>query len=401
MAIKIINQDFGEKFYNLLESTQNEINIISPFIGLKTAFSLTEWIEQNPNITCNIITRFIREEFIRGASSIEGLEHLIKAGANLYALQDLHTKLYIFDKHSVITGSANFTFKGFFKNHEFGLFMEDEPEFTEQCQDYFDGLLSMINSNGDWRISLERVEKERKLVNQNIKTRKGKKGLNEYNQAKWGAEIDTRKQQDKAAELKEHDFLEDAIKDTVSSQASTGIWLKFEGTSENRISNDEVYLKRKEKINEYMNRTFFPVRPTGIKEGDLLFLTVVSKDKDDNDVPIIVGYARSTGYKENYKININDPKYVRWNNRFPYYVEFTSGKFLDDSIRHGISLIELYREVKHNVYPSTVNKPETKIESIKKRHHQKSHLQITEFAKDYLLHKLDILFEKYGYEEIR
>lgn len=308
MAIKIINQDFGEKFYNLLESTQNEINIISPFIGLKTAFSLTEWIEQNPNIKCNIITRFIREEFIRGASSIEGLEHLIKAGANLYALQDLHTKLYIFDKHSVITGSANFTFKGFFKNHEFGLFMEDEPEFTGQCQDYFDGLLSMINSNGDWKISLERVEKERKLVNQNIKTRKGKKGLNEYNQAKWGAEIDTQKQQGKAAESKENDFLEDAIKDTVSSQASTGIWLKFEGTSENRISNDEVYLKRKEKINEYMNRTFFPVRPTGIKEGDLLFLTVVSKDKDDNDVPIIVGYARSTGYKENYKININPSK---------------------------------------------------------------------------------------------
>ncbi|MCM3742390.1 phospholipase D-like domain-containing protein [Oceanobacillus luteolus] len=44
-------------------------------------------------------------------------------GANLYALQDLHTKLYIFDKHSVITGSANFTFKGFFK-------MSDMNNFT-------------------------------------------------------------------------------------------------------------------------------------------------------------------------------------------------------------------------------------------------------------------------------
>lgn len=82
-------------------------------------------------------------------------------------------------------------------------------------------------------------------------------------------------------------------------------------------------------------------------------------------------------------------------------MEFTSGKFLDDSIRHGISLIELYREVKHNVYPSTVNEPETRIESIKKRHHQKSHLQITEYAKDYLLNKLENLFEKHGYQEIR
>lgn len=398
MTIKIISQDFGEKFYSLLESTQNEINIVSPFIGLKTAYSLTEWIEENLNVKCNIITRFNREEFIRGASSIEGLEQLIKVGANVYALQDLHSKLYIFDKHSVITGSANFTFKGFFKNHEFGLFMQNEPDFTKECQNYFDGLLSMINSDGDWKITLERVVKERKLVNQNINDR-GKKGLTVYNQAKWGAEIDTSKQQDTQPELKERDFLEDAIIDTVSSQARTGIWLKFEGTSENRISNNEIYLMRKRRINEYINRTFFPVKPTGIKDGDLLFLTVVSKDKDDNDVPIIVGYAKSSGYKENYKIDTNDSKYVRWNNRFPYYVEFTYGKFLDDSIKHGISLIELYRELKHNVYPSTVNKPETGIESIKKRHHQKSHLQITEYAKEYLLKKLDNLFEQYGYEE--
>lgn len=400
MTIKIINRDFGGMFYNLLESTENEISIISPFIGLKTALSLTEWIEQNPNIKCNIITRFNREEFIRGASSIEGLEHLVNAGANLFALQDLHTKLYIFDKHSVIMGSANFTFKGFYKNHEFGLYMENEPQFSNECQDYFNVLISMITSDGDWKITLERIIKERQLVNKIIKDRKGKEGLNEFNQAKWGAKIDLEKQQDTTPQIGEHDFLEDAIKGTASSTSRTGIWLKFEGTSENRINNNEVYLNRKRRINEYINRTFFPVRPTGIKEGDLLFLTVVSKDKDNNEVPIIVGYAKTSGYSENNKIDTNDPKYIKWNNRFPYYVEFTSGKFLDTSIKHGISLIELYRELKNNVYPSTVNNPETRIESIKKRHHQKSHLQITEYAGDYLLSKLENLFEKYGYEEI-
>ncbi|SES89308.1 PLD-like domain-containing protein [Salinibacillus kushneri] len=400
MSINIINQDFGEKFYKLLESTQSEINIISPFIGLKTAFSLNEWLEQNPNIKCNIITRFNREEFIRGASSIEGLEHLINAGANLYALQDLHTKLYIFDKNSVIMGSANFTFNGFYKNHEFGLYMENEPDFTRECQDYFDQIIFMITSDGDWKVTLERIIKERQLVNKNIKNRKGKKGLNEYNQAKWGAKIDQENQQEKTLKLREHDFLENAIKETVHSTISTGIWLKFEGTSENRISNNEVYLKRKRINNEYINRTFFPVRPTGIKKGDLLFLTVVSKDKDDNEVPIIVGYATTNGYNKDYKIDTQDPKYINWNNRFPYYVEFNNGRFLNDSIKHGISLIELYRELKHDVYPSTVNKPETKIESIKKRHYQKPHLQITEYAKDYLYSKLNSLFERYGYEDI-
>ena len=71
MSINLISKDFGEKFYSLLDSTEMQVNIISPFIGLKTAFGLAEWIESLENIKCCIITRFNREEFIRGASSIE------------------------------------------------------------------------------------------------------------------------------------------------------------------------------------------------------------------------------------------------------------------------------------------------------------------------------------------
>jgi phosphatidylserine/phosphatidylglycerophosphate/cardiolipin synthase-like enzyme len=178
MSINLISKDFGEKFYSLLDSTEKQINIISPFIGLKTAFSLAEWIENLDNIKCCIITRFNREEFIRGASSIEGLEHLVRAGAELYALQGLHTKLYIFDDHSIIMGSANFTFNGFYKNHEFGLYMEKESEFTKQCQNYFDTLFDKMNSNGDWQISIDRILKERHFVNKSIKNLKGKKGMN-------------------------------------------------------------------------------------------------------------------------------------------------------------------------------------------------------------------------------
>ncbi|MEZ7792180.1 phospholipase D family protein [Niallia circulans] len=399
MSINLISKGFGEKFYSLLDSTEDQINIISPFIGLKTAFGLAEWIESLDNIKCCIITRFNREEFIRGASSIEGLEYLVRAGAKLYALQDLHTKLYIFDNHSVIMGSANFTFNGFYKNHEFGLYMENESDFTKQCQDYFDGLLNQLKSNGDWQISLDRILKERQYVNISVKNLKGKKGMNEYNIAKWGGVLNDIPQPAQP-NGKETDILEDAISDITINNRKTGIWLKFEGTSQERISNNEIYLKRKRKINEYVNRTFFPKKPTGIKAGDTIFLTVVSKDKDENEVPIIIGYAEAKGFTESNKIDDSDSRYLKWNNRFPYYIEYTNGKFLNDNIMYGISLNELYRELNHKVYPATVNQPSIRLENIKKRHHQKSHIQITDFAKEYLIRKLNLLFEKHGYEEL-
>ncbi|WP_410986527.1 phospholipase D family protein [Bacillus cereus] len=400
MSINLISKDFGEKFYSLLDSTEMQVNIISPFIGLKTAFGLAEWIESLENIKCCIITRFNREEFIRGASSIEGLEHLIRAGAKLYALQDLHTKLYIFDNQSVIMGSANFTFNGFYKNHEFGLYMENEKDFTKQCQDYFDGILDKLKSNGDWEISLDRILKERHYVNKSIKNLKGKRDMNEYNIAKWGAVLND-VSQSTPLNGEEIDILEDAISDIATvNNGRTGIWLKFEGTSKERISNDEIYLKRKRRINEYVNRTFFPKKPTGIKSGDTIFLTVVSKDKDGNEVPIIIGYAEAQGFTESNKIDDTDSRYLKWNNRFPYYIEYTNGKFLNDSIMYGISLNELYRELNHKVYPATVNQPNLRIENIKKRHHQKSHIQITDIAKEYLIKKLNNLFKIHGYDNL-
>ena len=79
----------------------------------------------------------------------------------MYALQRLHTKLHIFDSKSVITVSANFTFNGFYKNHELGMLMEKEPLFSNECNNYFDGLLNDIKQTGDFEITLKKIEKEK------------------------------------------------------------------------------------------------------------------------------------------------------------------------------------------------------------------------------------------------
>ena len=155
MPISFLDKNFGSTFFSLLDSTKKQIRIISPFVGYKTAVALVNFIEETEDdIDCILITRFDREDFIKGVSSIAGLERLIKAGVKMYALQGLHTKLYIFDGESVIMGSANFTFNGFYKNHEFGIFMEKESQFSVECNNYFEGLLNDIKSSGDWEITI-------------------------------------------------------------------------------------------------------------------------------------------------------------------------------------------------------------------------------------------------------
>jgi phosphatidylserine/phosphatidylglycerophosphate/cardiolipin synthase-like enzyme len=169
MTVHLIDNNFGDTLYTLLESTRNQVLIISPFISFPTANKFATWLEQtDEDVECTVITRFNREEFIRSASSIKGLERLHQAGARLFALQHLHTKLYIFDQNSVLMGSANFTMGGFFKNHELGVYMEDELGFADQCRDYFGQLLTKIKENGDWEITQDLIEKEIKLTEKAI-----------------------------------------------------------------------------------------------------------------------------------------------------------------------------------------------------------------------------------------
>lgn len=305
---------------------------------------------------CNIITRFNREEFIQGASSLDALESLLHASAKLYALQNLHTKLYIFDNLSVILGSANFTLNGFFKNHEFGMCMEEELVFAQECTNYFYGLLNKIIEMPDnWEITQEKIDNERNYVNIAIANRK--KNHKIPNIIKWGAVIEdiTSSQETSHLGITQVDFIEKCLETEPILGANSGIWLKFEGGSDNRISNEIIYMDRKRKHYEYLNRTNFHRKPTGIKKGQIVFMAVISwKGSTNQGVPIIVGYAISKGFEESNIITKSDPRYAEWNKVFPYYIELEQGRFLKAPIKYGISLSDLCRELNTNLYPGTI-----------------------------------------------
>lgn len=387
VSVSLISSDLWNQFQDLLTCTEGEINIISPFIGKKTASLLANWLKTHPAVECNIITRFYREEFVEGVSSIHGLEELLHANAKIYALINLHSKVYLFDSHSTIIGSANFTQGGFVSNHEIAVLMEDEPEITEKAQEYFFDLLEQIQVLGDKGIvTQDWVDEERRRVPELAANQKDKT-VTYKNEFKRGAEL---------KKIVHDDLFESVLQGSEEVVERTGLWLKFEGKGDDRIPSELNYREMKGVRKRDLNETFFPRRPSGIQAEDTLFLTIVSYDEYNNPTPMIVGYATTSGFNQNNVVDESDVQETPWKHRFPFFVEFTDGKVIHAPIKNGIRLIDLYASIGKNTFPSLKKRPRVTQKTLHSMHFRRSHIQITKDASKFLMDELEQRFKRYG-----
>jgi len=386
MPCQLTKSNFSESFFDSLQRTHLSIDIVSPFIGRQLSVALCEFLSENPNVKMRLITRFYREDFIKGVSSLDALEELSRAGAEITALIGLHTKLYLFDNILAIMGSANLTYGGFYTNHELSVLFSEEDEIMSEFKNYFDELWTRIKSNGDWDVTIDRIAKEKDIV---VKCQVGRvEGVSKPNQSKWGAELD-----DAVARADEIETLLGET-DSPDYQGKTA-WLKFEGTGSNRIPSDATYFEIKSQRND-VERTYFPVNPSGIKAEDVLYLTVVSYDKNGRAVPMIIGKTKTNGFNAKNVVNEQELKETPWLERFPYYLELVDTVSFKHQIQYGISLLDLYRDVGNKALPTTYNNQKITAIDLQRYHKRRSHMQITTDAIEYIERKLDALFNEYG-----
>lgn len=387
MSIEVINKEHWNTLGNVLATTKGNIKIISPFIGFQTAKLLKETIERE-NLQCTVITRFYREDFLNGVSSLEGLRGLTEAGCEIYALKGLHTKLYLFDSEIAILGSANFTMGGFKSNHELSLLITDETELNTNLEEYFDEMIELIQNSGNWLLDLKMIDDEIAMTDKLINNRRDKNAT--YNNTtKYGANIDELKMR------KPEDTIEQMVSMQVESSKQGSFWLKFEGTGSDRKDPKAKYSTVKVDRNQ-ANITCFPRRPTGISKEDTIYLCALSWDKSKHATPIVTARAKSKGFE---KKNIVDEQHIAqfpWMQEYPYFCELYDIEILDTLIENCISLDSLIKEVGTDLYPNTQGKTLT-IQELKTRHYQKSHLRITPIASDFIDSKFEDLKKKYGY----
>jgi HKD family nuclease len=185
-GMELVTTGLEDRLFEELNNTKESIIIISPFISLSTAERLSKL--QNDNVKCRMITRFDRNLFINGSSSIRALKLLVRHGIEIVALKDLHSKVYVFDNKTCMVGSANFTKKGLNVNKELLMFL-NEPIETLPILNYVKELTREIEMDGDWVVSEEMID-----IELNIKKHyKAPKDQDPRLNYSWGAELKDKK----------------------------------------------------------------------------------------------------------------------------------------------------------------------------------------------------------------
>jgi hypothetical protein len=395
MPIELITENHGEEIKEILSLTKDTIKIISPFMARITCEELARNISRN-NIKCQIITRFYREDFIQNVSDLDGLLRLLEAGAEIRALVGLHAKLYIFDNiYSIIT-SANYTYKGFYTNFELGIKLEEEIEILLKCEEYFNNLWNQIEeynlrNNNKAIITKELIENERKIINIGSASRTS--STVNSNNVKQGAELDINPSQD-------IDLIEIALNRSLYNQVNRNDfagWLKFTSGAKSRHDPEQEFLVGDNTFTK--NKTFFPRPPRGIKADKKLFLASVSYDIDNIATPIIMGRCDTFGYNENNVIKNKFSEWMDWMIEYPYYIICKNLEIIKGPVKNGISLLDVYRKLHGDIYPSQIGSDIT-FENIRKFHYQKDKIKITNKAVDYLNKELDKKFIQFGKEYI-
>lgn len=131
-------QNWYDKFLRELAST-NKLRIVSPFVKEQILRTVGGHF---PFVDLELITRFNLADFASGVSSLEGLQFGVNAGASIYGIQNLHSKIYLFDRRAAIISSANLTQGGMVSNFECGIHITDS-NIIDQLHRYFDELKSI------------------------------------------------------------------------------------------------------------------------------------------------------------------------------------------------------------------------------------------------------------------
>jgi len=194
VEMKVLYSDLHQQLFNEFPQVLSSLIIISPYISLYTIEQLLEKTKKyNELVKINIITTFDRNNFLNGASSLEAIQLLVKNNIEVYALNNLHTKAYIFNDSKCVVGSANFTRNGLLFNHELLLVLEQAQDI-KPIVEYTHKLLDDIKKAGDWLITEELIKNEFAEL-QHLSPMMNIEQFR--NKSTWGANLNTQEQSQK------------------------------------------------------------------------------------------------------------------------------------------------------------------------------------------------------------
>ncbi|MDE0448935.1 MAG: phospholipase D family protein [Spirochaetaceae bacterium] len=141
-SFRLVDRGWAAELIDGAREVPGELRIVCPFIKERALDRLLQLGSRD----IRVITRFNLADFADGVSDIAALRNLLRAGAAVRGIRNLHAKLYLFGEHRAIVASANLTEAGLRHNSELGVVTNDASEVRE-CRGYFDDLWSRGGDN--------------------------------------------------------------------------------------------------------------------------------------------------------------------------------------------------------------------------------------------------------------
>ena len=126
-AVEFLSSPWSKTFYRLVESSSEDLFMMSPFIGKDPLERIGQIASNKGNMHISIVTNLAIDSLVSGSLDIAALLHLAQSipGLKITYLPGLHAKVYVFDKCLAIVTSANLTRGGLTSNHEYGVLLRD------------------------------------------------------------------------------------------------------------------------------------------------------------------------------------------------------------------------------------------------------------------------------------
>ncbi len=126
---------------DLIETTENELIILSPWFGFEGHIKDSLVSILNKGVKVIVVTRKPDSGVHAGA-----IKYLEKCGAKIFYDELLHAKILLSDRSLAIIGSANLQEKAMQKNHEAAL-ITTEYEHVSQIVDFISNLQNLMSIN--------------------------------------------------------------------------------------------------------------------------------------------------------------------------------------------------------------------------------------------------------------
>ena len=120
--LSLIKTPTYNKFFNLVQESENNIYLCAPFIKKDIVDKILEKTKQGVEMV--VITSANISNFLCGSLDISAIKKLIEKGVVVRNYQNLHAKIYIFDRKKALVTSANLTNNGLYNNYEYGIFIK-------------------------------------------------------------------------------------------------------------------------------------------------------------------------------------------------------------------------------------------------------------------------------------